>query len=86
MLSYSDGSRKVVTLGDDPQAIVAIALVRFGQVNRIGRKNTAAVNQGLIVQCFVLGADSAPIAVRMLVKAGLQVGAGRKLPMRQVWQ
>jgi hypothetical protein len=50
-----------------------MALARLGRVNRIGRKNTVAVNQGLVIGRLVLGANIAPIAARMAVEAGVQV-------------
>jgi len=80
-----------VGLGDDPEAVIAVAFRGLGGINRVGRKDTKALMGGLVVRGGILGANNAPIAAKMTAKAlkprwPLQnppLVAGSKSPRRQ---
>lgn len=76
LVRQEERSCAAVVLGDDPDAIIAVALARFGGINRVGRKDAKPLLCGEIVLGGVLGIYNAPIAANVTAEACQQEGIG----------
>lgn len=56
-------------IGDDPQAVVAIAFAGLCRVNGVGGQDAGAVMRGEVIHGHIVGIDTAPVPSCMTIKA-----------------
>jgi hypothetical protein len=79
-----EGGRAAVPFGDDPEAVVAVALAGLRRVDGIGREYPVAARDRRVVAPPILVAHAAPVAAHMALEALEEVvrRAGGSGPLR----